>query len=288
MDAFATAIAKFWHVQHEILLVALFSGGFFYVSRHWLKREIFGEKTMISIIVSMAFAIGNSMLAPLAYFATEHVTSFYSQFGIPSISPEFWAGWPIYVLVPMSLFLYDFVEYWNHRFMHMKWLWPIHAIHHSDPDVNGFTTYRVHILQIIFNAASFILLLSWFGMPKEVSAASGLIVTLLNAYVHLDVDWGHGPLRLVIASPRFHRWHHADTPELYGKNIANMFPIFDVLFGTYHVPGICREPMGARGVPENNFIKLMLYPFVEWGRMIAYAFTAKPNKAGSNPVVPAE
>jgi sterol desaturase/sphingolipid hydroxylase (fatty acid hydroxylase superfamily) len=97
----------------------------------------------------------------------------------------------------------------------------------------------------------------------------------LNAYVHMDVDWGHGPLRLIIASPRFHRWHHADTPELYGKNIANMFPFYDVMFGTYIDPGVCREPMGAIGVPENHFLKLMAYPFVEPVRMAKREWAAR-------------
>ena len=156
--------------------------------------------------------------------------------------------------------------------------------------MNGFTTYRVHFLQILFNMVSFTLFLTWLGMPKEVAGATGLIVTLVNAYVHLDVDWGHGPFRLWLASPRFHRWHHADTPELYGKNIANMFPIWDVLFGTYHVPGVCREPMGAVGVPENSILRLVAYPFTEWARMIAYAVKTKSPKRGEEkaPIVPAE
>jgi sterol desaturase/sphingolipid hydroxylase (fatty acid hydroxylase superfamily) len=95
----------------------------------------------------------------------------------------------------------------------------------------------------------------------------------------MDLDWGHGPFRYLLASPRFHRWHHADTPELYGKNLANMFPFFDVMFGTYHVPGICREPMGAVGVPENNFIQLMLFPITEPFKMVKADFAKRKAKA---------
>ena len=67
---------------------------------------------------------------------------------------------------------------------------------------------------------------------------------VLNMYVHMDLDWTHGPLRYVIASPRLHRRHHADVPEAYGKNLANVFPFYDVMFGTDYVPGPCRERMG--------------------------------------------
>jgi sterol desaturase/sphingolipid hydroxylase (fatty acid hydroxylase superfamily) len=254
--------------NQDVLIVAAMTIPMFWFSRKVLKREIYRAKTLMSMIVSAAFGIANGLLLPLvAWYCTAPVSALLQAAGVPVLPATAWSGWPFAVLVLVSLLAYDFVEYWNHRFLHMKWLWPIHAIHHSDPDVNGFTTFRVHVLQVMFNIASFTLTLSWLNMPAEVSAVSGLIVTIVNAYVHMDVDWGHGPLRKVIASPQFHRWHHADTPELYGKNIANLFPFYDVMFGTYHVPGNCREPMGAVGVPENNVAKLMLYPFVEPLRM---------------------
>jgi sterol desaturase/sphingolipid hydroxylase (fatty acid hydroxylase superfamily) len=275
MDAVITFIETMWRSHTDLLAVTIVSIGFFYFSRHWLKREIFKSNSMTSIIVTMSITVANMMMVPLAYYTNEHVTALYGQFNIPSVSPEFWAGWPLWALCILAVLLHDLVEYWAHRFMHMKWLWPIHAIHHSDPDVNGFTTFRVHILEVVFTVALLALFQPWLGLPKEASALTGTIIVLLNAYVHFDVDWGHGPLRYVIASPRFHRWHHADTPAYYGKNLANVFPFYDLMFGTYLVPGPCREPMGAIGVPENNFIKLMAYPFTETYKMIRLELSAK-------------
>lgn len=275
MDAVITFIEAMWRNQSDLLIVTLFSGGFFYFSRHWLKREIFKDNSMTSIIATMSIGTANSLMVPLVYYTNEHVSALYGRLNIPSVSPEFWAGWPLWVLCILALLLHDFIEYWAHRFMHMKWLWPIHAIHHSDPDVNGFTTLRVHIIQVIFVTALLTLFQPWLGLPMETSLLTGIVILLMNTYVHLNVDWGHGPLRYVIASPRFHRWHHADTPEYYGKNLANMFPFYDLMFGTYIMPGICREPMGAIGVPENNFIKLMAYPLTETYKMIQSERAAK-------------
>jgi len=45
--------------------------------------------------------------------------------------------------------------------MHLKWLWPVHAIHHSDPVVNGLTTYRIHILEALVMWGSYTILLTW-------------------------------------------------------------------------------------------------------------------------------
>jgi sterol desaturase/sphingolipid hydroxylase (fatty acid hydroxylase superfamily) len=39
--------------------------------------------------------------------------------------------------------------------------------------------------------------------------------------------------RSVIASPRFHRWHHTGEAEARDKNFAGLLPLCDILFGTY-------------------------------------------------------
>ena len=98
-----------------------------------------------------------------------------------------------------------------------------------------------------------------------------LTTKLHNMYVHINVDWDHGPFRYVIASPRMHQWHHADLPRAYGKNLANIFPVFDLVFGTYYVPGPCKEAFGVQGAPENDVVQLTLFPFAEWGRMVLRA-----------------
>jgi len=89
-------------------------------------------------------------------------------------------------------------------------------------------------------------------------------------YVHMNLPFNHGPFKYLIASPVYHRWHHADVPEAYGKNLANVIPLYDVMFGTYYEPGPCNEPMGAlkTGVADKNPFAIYIYPFQEWARMI--------------------
>jgi sterol desaturase/sphingolipid hydroxylase (fatty acid hydroxylase superfamily) len=40
----------------------------------------------------------------------------------------------------------------------------------------------------------------------------------------------------VLATPVFHRWHHTALNEGGNTNFAGTFPVWDILFGTYHMP----------------------------------------------------
>ncbi len=224
----------------------------------WSRRAIAGAFATIAI-----FHI-NFLLLPLVWLSVIWIQAGYAALGVPA---AFWEGVPVWALVLIGLVFHDFANYWAHRVLHMHWLWPIHAIHHSDHDVNGLTAYRVHALETVVMWASYTVLLSWLGLPADAVGIGAVLITLHVIYVHVDVDWDHGPFRMWLASPRFHRWHHADVKAAYGKNLAGMFPVFDRLFGTYYTAGRCDAATGAPGVPANDVVGLMLYPFAEWTRM---------------------
>ena len=65
----------------------------------------------------------------------------------------------------ITLTCHDFCDYWNHRFMHLRWAFPVHAVHHSDTHVDGLTTFRAHGLEKVVMQASYILLISWMNVP---------------------------------------------------------------------------------------------------------------------------
>jgi len=213
----------------------------------------------------------NFLMLPLLGFAVYWFNSTYTALNLPAIPASFWSGIPAWALLIIGLLSYDFSNYWIHRLMHTKWFWPTHAIHHSDPDVNGLSTFRVHFLETVLVYGSYTLLLTWMGIPADTTGVGAFLMSLHIMYVHVDVDWDHGPFKFVFASPRFHRWHHADVPEAHGKNLANMFPFLDLMFGTYVKPGARDTPLGAQGVPQHEVISLMAFPFTEWSRMVGDA-----------------
>jgi sterol desaturase/sphingolipid hydroxylase (fatty acid hydroxylase superfamily) len=207
------------------------------------------------------------LISPTVFLLLVPVHRGYDLLGIPHLPSSIWQHLPVFVLAAVVVLCRDFVDYWNHRLMHLRWVWPVHAMHHSDPDVTALTSYRVHVLEAVLMRATQLVALSWLGFPKGALGLAGVLLVVHNTYVHVRIDWGHGPFRLWLASPRFHRWHHANVPALYGKNLANVFPFFDLLFGTYYDAGPCRAPMGVQGVPQNDVVQLMLFPLSEWRRL---------------------
>ncbi|MEM1365466.1 MAG: sterol desaturase family protein, partial [Pseudomonadota bacterium] len=181
-------------------------------------------------------------------------------------------GIPFWLIALFAIIAFDFVDYVNHRMMHLRWLWPIHAVHHSDHDLNAFTSFRVHFLEAFFMRGTYIVGLGWMGIPPEAAGIGAVYLMIHNMYVHTNIDWDHGPLNWLIASPRFHQWHHADKPAAYGKNLSNLCPMWDMMFGTYYVPGPCDLPTHTQEVEHASPISLILAPFQMWGRMVRRRF----------------
>ncbi|MDX1561649.1 MAG: sterol desaturase family protein, partial [Gammaproteobacteria bacterium] len=142
-------------------------------------------------------------------------------------------------------------------------LWRFHAIHHSSQDLDWLSSVRLHPvndwLSRWVQATALILL----GFSPVVVAAYVPFLAFYAIMLHANVRWGFGPLARVVASPKFHRWHHTAEDEGLDKNFAGLFPIWDQLFGTYFMPrGRQPEVFGLHNetVPESYFGQL-LYPF---------------------------
>lgn len=247
----------------------------------------FNENMLRGLATTGALLVANVMLIPIIYIGVDVLDKTYDALGIPSVPQEFWSVMPFWLAGIFAIIAHDFMDYWNHRIMHQKWLWPIHATHHSDEEVNGFTSFRMHFMEVVFMKASYVFFLSWLGFSPEAAAFGGLLLLLHNVYVHADLNWDHGPFKYLIASPRFHRWHHANDERAFGKNLANAIPVWDKLFGTYFDPHPVRGKLGADGVPHADFIGLIAFPFVEWTKAIQKKFGRK-TEADEQPLQPAE
>lgn len=165
----------------------------------------------------------------------------------------------------------DLSGYWSHRLFHRQPLWRFHAIHHSSESLDWLAAARVHPLN---EAASRILqLLPFFllGFDPRVIAAAVPLLTFYAVFLHSNVQWDFGPFRYVVASPRFHRWHHTSESEGLDRNFAGLFPWIDVLFGTFYMPP-GREPQvfgsGSDIIPS-NFLGQLAYPFRPPARRVA-------------------
>jgi sterol desaturase/sphingolipid hydroxylase (fatty acid hydroxylase superfamily) len=151
----------------------------------------------------------------------------------------------------------------------MKWYWPVHAVHHADRHMNFTTLFRIHFLEGVAMKLAAILFLSWLYVPAEAYAIAAVLNMLVGQYIHLDIPISHGRIGdKIIASPQVHRWHHADDPEAFGKNLANFFSFLDVMFGTYHNPHPYKGRLGITPDPGQGLPANLMLPFTEWKRII--------------------
>jgi sterol desaturase/sphingolipid hydroxylase (fatty acid hydroxylase superfamily) len=161
------------------------------------------------------------------------------------------------------LVLGDFIAYWLHRWFHGNRMWKYHAVHHSSRQLDWLSSVRVHPVNGWVTRWIQATILVVLGFSPGVVAAYVPFLTLYAVFLHANVAWGFGRLGRIVASPRFHRWHHTSEELGLNRNFSGLFPFWDVLFGTFFMPpGEQPSSFGLNGeaVPETYFGQL-LYPF---------------------------
>lgn len=146
--------------------------------------------------------------------------------------------WPMPLQVLALVVLADLAGYWLHRGFHRGgWAWRVHAIHHAPTQLTWLSALRVHPLNDVVPALLRGVPLLLLGFPFAAVTALAPALAIFALLLHADVPWRMGWLRFVIATPRFHRWHHArDEVAIRGINFAGLFPVWDLLFGTFYLP----------------------------------------------------
>lgn len=169
---------------------------------------------------------------------------------------------PLPVQAVLILIIGDFLGYWGHRLFHRGNLWRFHAVHHSSAPLDWLGAVRVHPINDALMRVLTTLPVVALGFAPKAVAGIVPVLTFLAILVHANLDWDWGPLRSVIISPRFHRWHHTSEAEGRDKNFAGLLPLWDILFGTYYMPRD-RVPaaFGTDTAVPPGLIGQLLFPF---------------------------
>ena len=174
------------------------------------------------------------------------------------------AGQPFIVQFLEVMFLTDLAQYWFHRTFHkIPALWKFHAVHHSAQAMDWLAGSRMHVIEVILMRSFTTLPMYVMGFAEAPLYAYVFFVYLLSVFIHANIRIPFGFLQYIVATPRFHHWHHGIEEEAIDKNFAIHFPVIDMVFGTFHMPGNrWPEGYGIGGHPvPNGFWKQLLYPF---------------------------
>ncbi|MBX2881107.1 MAG: sterol desaturase family protein [Granulosicoccus sp.] len=170
---------------------------------------------------------------------------------------------PIAAQVVILILCADFVLYWSHRTFHeVSWLWPVHAVHHSVEHMDWLAGSRNHVLQAIVDRTLAMVPLYLLGTDKLALDIYVSFAALQAVFVHANIGIPFGPLKYIIATPQYHHWHHSTDRPAIDTNYAVHTPLFDRLFGTYHMPvEHWPEKYGTTRRLPRTFFGQLFYPF---------------------------
>ena len=132
-----------------------------------------------------------------------------------------------------TMVLWDFLYYWDHRWMHeVRLLWAHHVTHHSSERYNLSTALRQpwspFLTFWVFTPMPLL------GIPTATALKAGQVNLLYQYWIHTEaVERLPAPLEQVLNTPSHHRVHHGANPQYLDKNYGGILILWDRLFGTF-------------------------------------------------------
>ena len=174
-------------------------------------------------------------------------------------------AWPFWLQFLAVILLCDVGIYWAHRLSHRyEFLWRFHRVHHTSENVDWIAAYREHPVDNLYTRLVENLPAILLGFPLEALAGFAMFRGLWAIYIHSNVSLEPGPLRYVLGSPRLHHWHH-EVERGGHVNFANVSPLMDLLFGTYHDPGHLPVRYGIPADVSHNYVVQLVDPLLPRG-----------------------
>lgn len=179
---------------------------------------------------------------------------------------------PWFLVIVVSLLARAFISFFMHLLFHkIELLWRLHRVHHMDTEVDISTTVRFHPFEIPISVL--------IGVP--IAIATGISPWVLMVYEILNAGvtvFSHSNLRLpapiervlryFVVTPDLHRIHHSSWQPETDSNFGALFPIWDLVFGTFRASprqAQDRMPLGldeVRGGRESQLGWLLRSPFI--------------------------
>ena len=178
-----------------------------------------------------------------------------------------------------AMVLWDFLYYWEHRWMHeVRLLWAHHVTHHSSERYNLSTALRQPWSGVLTHWVFAPMPLLGFGPAMTQKAAE--LNLLYQYWIHTEaVDRLPANYEQVLNTASHHRVHHGANPQYIDKNYGGILIVWDKLFGTFE-PELRRVKYGlTKNIKTFNPIKIGYHEFADIARDVKRARSWK-DRAG--------
>ncbi|MEQ1897764.1 MAG: sterol desaturase family protein [Vicinamibacterales bacterium] len=248
----------------------------------WLDVRYFFLHQIVRVFIYGAFAVA------ITTWSYQLVAGALGLTNIGPVTPRA-ASWGVelgYAL--LSFALQDLVGYAIHYGQHrIPILWAFHKVHHSARVMHPLTNYREHpvdnvvyaaglaacsgaTMAVVFAMAGYVPRIPTVGGVGIFAAAFNLLGYNLR-HSHIWLRWP-GPLVYVFGCPAHHQVHHSYHPSHINKNFAFVFPVWDLIFGTFRVPSTNAEVRFGLGEHEDDeltsCLRLYWVPFRDAARTL--------------------
>lgn len=254
----------------------------FYISLDWLLLDLLLIATLF-INVELFFRLKKDQVilrrdwqVDLAHYVANHLfngllvvalfipaQSLERILGLESIQTFFSSLYlPLQVLLIMIVT--DLAQYWVHRAFHqIPLLWRFHRIHHSVEVMDWLAGSRLHIFDVLVTRSISLGPMVLLGFSPEAINLYLPILALQSVFNHCNLQFEFAALQKIIATPKFHHWHHTSDEGCMDRNFAVSLPVLDLMFGTYYSPpGQWPEQYGCTGPKIHpNYFAHLLAPF---------------------------
>lgn len=186
---------------------------------------------------------------------------------------DFWDSIPFIPTYVIANLIGEFLPYVYHRISHKGktdsylslLLWKIHSIHHLPTSMNWFKTNWIHPINMFLNTFLKMTPILLLGFNEQIIFLVG-ITHIVVAYIsHANIQTKKSFWDYLIVTPQVHHFHHSEKME-EAKNFGNVFPFWDLIFGTYYnrkgavdKVGVLKN-LGTEYPKDKKYFKQLLFP----------------------------
>lgn len=180
--------------------------------------------TLTTVVVNTGLAF---LIVKASLWTSEH------RFGALYLAPL-----PLWLHTILALLMLDFIGSWLIHWVQHKtaWMWQFHKIHHIDTQIDATTALRHHPVESLFRIVALFVAILTMGVPFWMvmfyQSLSAFMSQFNHANIHLP-KWLDNAMSWVIVSPDMHKVHHSRYQPETDANYANIFSIWDRVFGTF-------------------------------------------------------
>ncbi len=208
------------------------------------RRNRWPANFCLTAINAVVLSLQPVSLVAVAYWAAER------RLGLLNL-----VSLPLPVLLAANFLFRALLSYVTHCLMHkVPAFWRLHRVHHLDTELDVSSTVRFHPFEFLVSTLPAVPFVVAFGLSPWALLAYEILDAGANVFTHANIGrpaWLERRLRYLIVTPDLHRVHHSSWQPETDSNFGAVFPVWDLLFGTFRA-----EPRGGQSGMQLGLVEV--------------------------------